>query len=357
MMTKSNIVGNMHLMNSEGSPVTVVPATDMLYSTKSEISMWDDEAKIQEIKKLYAPTLTDSEFLMFMGIAKASNCNPYLREIYAVKYNGKAASIFIARDGYRKGAQQHPQYDYHQVDAVYEGDDFSIKDGQVSHSYKLANRGKLIGAYCIAKRKSSSRPMYVFVNLGEYNTNLSVWSSKPATMIKKVAEAQCLRACFQDLFSNTYAEEEKFVDAEYSNQANLKNIDTSQSRTNILKQIINQEEQQSAQHDLENKIEILQEKVVESPEFNDAQRDVNVETTSHTEADAGKENHGFATENQILDLLALMEEKKVSQDRKQDAFKYFKINALEELTQNQANLFIKWIADDKLNKKNDRESN
>lgn len=349
MMTKSNIVGNVNLMNSEGNNVSVVPATDMLYATKSEISMWDDEAKIQEIKKLYAPTLTDSEFLMFMGIAKASNCNPYLREIYAVKYNGKAASIFIARDGYRKGAQQHPQYDYHQVDAVYEGDDFSIKDGQVSHSYKLANRGKLIGAYCIAKRKSSSRPMYVFVNLGEYNTNQSVWSSKPATMIKKVAEAQCLRACFQDLFSNTYAEEEKFVDAEYSNQANLKNIDTSQSRTNILKQIINQEEHQNAQYDSEGESEILQAEMDESISSSPGSRGQN--------AESGRKNHEFATQNQILDLLALMEEKQVAQDRKQDAFKYFKIKALEELTQEQANLFIKWIADDKLNKKNDGEIN
>ncbi len=357
MMTKSNIVGKINLMDSEGNNVTVVPATDMAYATKSEISMWDDDAKIQEIKKLYAPTLTDSEFLMFMGIAKASNCNPYLREIYAVKYNGKAASIFIARDGYRKGAQQHPQYDYHQVDAVYEGDDFSIKDCQVSHSYKLANRGKLIGAYCIAKRKSSSRPMYVFVNLGEYNTNQSLWSSKPATMIKKVAEAQCLRACFQDLFSNTYAEEEKFVDAEYSNQANLKNIDTLQSRTNILKQIIDRKDNNDDKFDSKNEIEILQEEVVESQEFNGVQRQVIVGTAEYAETDTRKENHGFATENQILDLLALMEEKKVSQDRKQDAFKYFKINALEELTQNQANLFIKWIADDKLNKKNDRESN
>jgi hypothetical protein len=32
--------------------------------------------------------------------------------------------------------------------------------------------------------------MFNFVDITEYNTNQSVWKQKPATMIKKVAEAQ-----------------------------------------------------------------------------------------------------------------------------------------------------------------------
>jgi len=173
------------------------------------LMIWEDEKGLVEIKKLFAPKLTDMEFKFFVGLGKATGLNPFTREIWSIKYDEKSpAQVFIGRDGYRKGAQSHSDYDYHQADAVYQNDDFSVVDGQPRHKYNLKDRGKLIGAFCVAKRHKSSRPMYVFVELHEYSTGRSVWRDKPATMVKKVAEAQCLRACFQDLFGGTYAEEE-----------------------------------------------------------------------------------------------------------------------------------------------------
>lgn len=175
-------------------------------------AMWDDGRKLQEIRKLFAPKLTEMEFQFFVGLGKAANLNPFTREIWCVKYQESApAQVFVGRDGYRKAAQAHSEYDFHQCDAVYANDSFEVHNGEVRHSYKLTNRGELIGAYCIAKRRKSSRPMYVFAELKEYSTGKSLWSNqsgKPATMIKKVAESQCLRACFQDLLGGTYGEEE-----------------------------------------------------------------------------------------------------------------------------------------------------
>jgi phage recombination protein Bet len=179
-----------------------------LQTTQSkEIAMWDDQQALAEIKQVFAPKLTELEFNMFIGMGRATGLNPFLREIWAVKYNGDA-QIFIGRDGYRKAAQAHPEYDYHQVDAVYENDKFKVVNGEPEHSYSLSNRGHLVGAYCTAKRRSGSRPVYVFVELREYTTGRSTWKDKPATMIKKVAESQCLRSCFQDLFGGTYGQEE-----------------------------------------------------------------------------------------------------------------------------------------------------
>lgn len=173
------------------------------------MKMWDDSSKVNEIRKLFAPTLTEMEFGYFVGLGKATNLNPFLREIWAVKYDKNApAQVFIGRDGYRKAAQAHSEYDYHQCDAVYENDKFEVVQGEVHHAYTLTNRGKLVGAYCVAKRHKSSRPIYVFADISEYSTGRSVWKDKPATMIKKVAESQCLRACFQDLLGGTYGEEE-----------------------------------------------------------------------------------------------------------------------------------------------------
>jgi len=171
--------------------------------------MWDDSRKLEEIRKLFAPNLTEMEFQFFVGLGKASGLNPFTREIWSIKYDkNQPAQVFIGRDGYRKAAQAHPEYDYHQSDAVYENDEFEVTNGEVHHKYKLTNRGKLIGAYCVAKRHKSSRPIYVFVEVSEYSTGRSVWKDKPATMIKKVSESQCLRACFQDLLGGTYGEEE-----------------------------------------------------------------------------------------------------------------------------------------------------
>lgn len=173
--------------------------------------MWEDNKKLEEIRKLFAPKLTDLEFQYFIGIGKSASLNPFLREIWSVKYDERPAQVFIGRDGYRKAAQAHSEYDYHQSDAVYENDKFEVVNGEVRHAYTLTNRGALIGAYCIAKRHKSSRPLYVFAELREYSTGKSLWNpqtGKPATMIKKVAESQCLRACFQDLLGGTYGEEE-----------------------------------------------------------------------------------------------------------------------------------------------------
>lgn len=186
--------------------------TNTLTTINSGMVLWDDSKKLEEIRKLFAPKLTEMEFQFFVGLGKASGLNPFTREIWAVKYQDNApAQVFIGRDGYRKAAQAHSEYDFHQCDAVFENDKFEVVNGDVKHSYSLTNRGQLVGAYCIAKRHKSSRPMYVFAELKEYSTGKSLWNpqtGKPATMIKKVAESQCLRACFQDLLGGTYGEEE-----------------------------------------------------------------------------------------------------------------------------------------------------
>ncbi len=173
------------------------------------VVLWQDTKQIEEIKKIYAPNSTDGEFKTFVEIGKATGLNPFLREIWFVKY-GNQASIFIGRDGYRKSAQAHTDYDYHLADAIYENDEFSVVNSEIKHNYNLKDRGAIKGAYCITKRKKSSKAHYVFVDFSEYTTKKSIWNDKPATMIKKVAESQCLRMAFQDMFAGTYDESEQW---------------------------------------------------------------------------------------------------------------------------------------------------
>ena len=177
----------------------------------NELAIWS-ENKLTDIKKLFANNLTDNEFETFVWIWKVTGLNPFLREIWAVKYWNSPANIFIWRDGYRKSAQSNKEYDYHLVDTVYENDNFSVKNWEVEHVYNFKNRWALIWAYCLVKRKSSSKAMFTFVELSEYDTKQSVWKTKPATMIKKVAEAQGLRWAFQELFAGTYEESEEVIE-------------------------------------------------------------------------------------------------------------------------------------------------
>lgn len=179
--------------------------------TNTDLAIWS-ENKLTDIKKLFANNLTDNEFETFVWIWKATWLNPFLREIWAVKFGSKPASIFIGRDGYRKSAQANKEYDYHIVDAVYENDDFLVRNWEVEHTYNFKNRWALIWAYCLVKRKSSSKAMFTFAELSEYNTWQSIWAVKPATMIKKVAEAQGLRWAFQELFAWTYEESEEVIE-------------------------------------------------------------------------------------------------------------------------------------------------
>jgi phage recombination protein Bet len=173
--------------------------------------MWTDEKSLAEIRGIICPSapLTDVEFGLVVQIGRAAQLNPFLKEIWVIKYGPKAsAQIFIGRDGYRKGAQRQADYEYHQVNAVYSEDEFRISSDEIQHSHGFSDRGELLGAYCLVKRKNSSKPTYVMVNIAEYNLKQGLWTSKPETMIKKVAEAQALRQSFQEAFAGTYSDAE-----------------------------------------------------------------------------------------------------------------------------------------------------
>ena len=176
-------------------------------TNNQEIDVW---RKKDVIRQLFAPTLTNDEFMFFMGLGKSMQANPFKREIWAIKYDKNApASIFLARDFYRKVAQSQPDYKVHRSFAVYENDQFKIKNGVPDHEFTLKNRGKLIGAYAELIKKDIDQSFVLYVDFQEYNTGRSNWKKMPATMISKVAEAQVLRMAYQNLFSGTHSEDEQ----------------------------------------------------------------------------------------------------------------------------------------------------
>lgn len=177
----------------------------------SMITMWTDPEQLKTIRSIYAKDATELEFKTFVELGIATGLNPFLREIWLVKYDKNAAAqIFIGRDGYRKSISKNNNYRGHHSDAVYSNDDFcfDLTKGEVKHTYNLKDRGKLLGAYSVVHMQNVPRPYYVFVELSEYDLNHSLWKTKKATMIKKVAECQAIRMADSCTFGGTYSEDE-----------------------------------------------------------------------------------------------------------------------------------------------------
>lgn len=174
--------------------------------------VWDKDS-YNKIRQMFAPQLTNQEFGMFVGLGKSLGANPFLREIWAVKYGNSEAQIFLGRDFYRRKSQEQPQYKGHQVDVIYSNDKFKMIGGKPEHEYNLTDRGDIIGAYAVVYR-DDNEPFFNVVNFKEYSTDKALWKSKPETMIKKVAEAQALRGAFQGVFAGTYDQSEEWIDEE-----------------------------------------------------------------------------------------------------------------------------------------------
>lgn len=275
--------------------------------------MWSNPEKLKEIRAMVCATpLTDLEFSFLVELGRATQLNPFMREIWAVKYKqGVAASIFIGRDGYRKGAQRQPDYEFHQVNAVYSQDEFKISYDEVQHNYGFSNRGDLVGAYCLVKRKSSSKYTYVMVTMNEYDLNQGLWKSKPETMIKKVAEAQALRQAFQEVFAGTYSDAE---------------LPEEKTKLTLIKAIPATNGTQT-----EKLTSILTEQVVDI--------DTGEILNPKTHIVAGDNNLPIS-EEQIDEIECLMHEKMLSEERKQKAYEFYKIENLTQLTDAQARKFI-----------------
>ncbi len=325
-----------------------------LATIQNEMGHWEDESKLKEIKAIFAPKLSDNEFKFFVGMGKANDLNPFTREIWAIKYaENTPAQIFIGRDGYRKSAQRNPDYSHHVVESVYENDEFKFKNGAIDHAYSASKRGKLIAAYCLVYKKSIDKPIYVYCELSEYSTGKSLWHSetgKQATMIKKVAEAQCLRMAFQEQYSGSYSEYEQpmIIDGQW------KQIQTQSEKMHSLltkKGLNNAQASINAETvcDVSNSVTVIPSDAIVSTHY-DTQGTTAQTTTHSVLAQDGesknslddKENaHSPCTQEQLESISFLNHEKSVDKAGQLKFLDHFGVSEFNQLTEKQANAVIK----------------
>ena len=155
------------------------------------------------VKRTVANGATDDELRMFLHIAKKSGLDPFLKEMYFIKYRGGETIMMTGRDGFLSIAQKSGEFNGLQSAAIYEGDEFSVdysnpKDIKIKHITNPFKKeaGKIVGGWARASRKDCIDTVEV-VNWKDYYKTfagkVSMWDKFGSAMIKKVAESIALK--------------------------------------------------------------------------------------------------------------------------------------------------------------------
>ena len=153
------------------------------------------------LRKLFkAPNASDFEVFTFIQLCKAQGLNPFLRDAYLIKYGNSPATIVTGKETFTQRAESHPQFDGMEEGVIVD------REGDVAYlkgTFHLPT-DTLLGGWARVHRKDWSVPLEKSVAFTEYDTGKSLWKSKPATMIEKVAIVQALREAFPQTFAGLY---------------------------------------------------------------------------------------------------------------------------------------------------------
>lgn len=169
-----------------------------------------------DVRNFICKEATIAECRIFLETCKQYHLNPFTKEAYLIHYDNKngdtASTIVLGKTCYMKMAEAHPQYDGFEAGVIV----FVPEVGELIHREgSIIYKGEeLVGGWAKTYRKDRSRPFYEEVNFSEYDTKKSLWVTKPATMIRKVALVHTLREAFPATFGGLIDESEAPVEAE-----------------------------------------------------------------------------------------------------------------------------------------------
>lgn len=169
---------------------------------------------IEEIKKHICPEATDTEAYTFMQLCNARRLNPFTKEAYLVKYKGQktAATIIVGKDAFTRKAEEHPSFDGYEAGTIIKTAEGAIERREGTFT---TEDEEIVGGWANVHRKDCSHPFMNEVSFREYvgmkrNKMTSkmepnaMWTSKPGTMIRKVALVQSLREAFPSELGGCY---------------------------------------------------------------------------------------------------------------------------------------------------------
>jgi phage recombination protein Bet len=183
------------------------PALDKISFTEEHVEVIKSQFGLQSAK--------DAEVQYCFSVAKQLGLNPIVKEIYFVERGSyddnnkwqKKIEPMVSRDGFLKIAHET---------GMFAGIDTTSEIREVpclsTKNYMDWETRKELVATCKVWRKDTEIPFVVEVNFSEYKQTkkdgslTKFWKEKPNTMLKKVAESQCLRKAFN--INGVYSVEE-----------------------------------------------------------------------------------------------------------------------------------------------------
>lgn len=173
----------------------------------TELAIYDDNTgdvlavypseMVETLQNTVAKNSTKSELIMFLSIANKYGLDPFLKEIWFIKYKNDPM-IMTSRDGFVKIVKQNPHFVKIVSDVVCENDDFQMQwEGMdiktFTHTHSANERGEVIGAWAGIRMTNWNTDLIVYVDRKEYDKKTQIWKTYTSSMIRKVAEKEVCR--------------------------------------------------------------------------------------------------------------------------------------------------------------------
>ncbi len=166
---------------------------------------------VKTVHETIAKDCNESQFRLFMGVAKAADANPMIGEIYPTVYQGKLTWQF-GIDYHIRKAKEMEGYLGYDVQVIHENDEFeySMERAEDGRYYLHIERhkggfplGKPIGGYAIAY-KEGFMPFSVLMDVEEVEhykrsgigMQKTMWTNHFKDMFKKHMVKRALKAAF-----------------------------------------------------------------------------------------------------------------------------------------------------------------
>lgn len=152
--------------------------------------------------------ITDSEVMLFLELCKRQKLDPFVTgEVFLIKYKeGVPAQTVVGYNTYKRRAEENPNYlGKEEGIVVQRGNDIVKKDGACLYPQET-----LLGGWCKVSYLKNGYQVYSYkeCEMSEYRQDNTMWRTKPAMMICKVAVSQALRDAFPKEMNGLYTAEE-----------------------------------------------------------------------------------------------------------------------------------------------------